>query len=641
MKNIIHLFLISLILLSACVEEDTFDHAFSGNTFGSFSFVLVHEEYAEGQPKGSLKNDRTKESVLSTATNKNEEVRQNLSNYDRVEFVVVDENGDKVSGVKGLYDKNTSSMSLEGLHEGSYRILILGVKGDMTVDRAIINEIDHISEVWLSFPEDLAQPLACEYFHSVTPFTVKNVFTQSGNEFIAEISEKIVQYRIVGRMDFAFSYNNPYVRTAVLSNTVAINPSSRFYTQMSGEGLFSGESNGEMKILDMSEHTEYLFMPTIDGRSVKGDVTMFTRDYRGNTVRRLYTFDLNSIDENHVGRVEIDVVHPEDEIGTMFITNQAYAEGAHSLILQDDEPHTIYTDKALRNFNTSRPLQLSITNEGQFHARFYSPRNLKNVLIKARIPSVGSEYVDWAYFDSIPAFADFYEEIPLAKKDMYYRSESGEIVKIPKMRIDDLSGIEFKLESDDPYLEKLKAIIHGWNIRFHLYDGDPTKPDGGPVGNWMGIRPVHCREVVAFFLNFTYMIDMPEHEEILRANEDRLYGNGGVNDKVTADVVLQQMRKERTLNVGLVYPGNGVIGLGGGSAFGAYQSGWLNHYTNTYACEVMFHELGHVMGYSHSSSFTYGPWAQELMNYFYVEHLKDMPINSSHYLNSSKNPHLY
>ena len=157
----------------------------------------------------------------------------------------------------------------------------------------------------------------------------------------------------------------------------------------------------------------------------------------------------------------------------------------------------------------------------------------------------------------------------------------------------------------------------------------------------MGIRPVHCREAVAFFLNFTYMIDMPEHEEILRANEDRLYGNGGVTDKVTADVVLQQMRQERTLNVGLVYPGNGIIGLGGGSAFGVYQSGWLNHYTNTYACEIMFHELGHVMGYNHSSAFTYGPWAQELMNHFYVTHLNEMPINSPHYLNSSKNPTLY
>ena len=69
------------------------------------------------------------------------------------------------------------------------------------------------------------------------------------------------------------------------------------------------------------------------------------------------------------------------------------------------------------------------------------------------------------------------------------------------------------------------------------------------------------------------MIDMPEHEEILRANEDRLYGNGGVTDKVTADVVLQQMRQERTLNVGLAYPGNGIIGLGGGSAFWSISIG--------------------------------------------------------------------
>ena len=49
------------------------------------------------------------------------------------------------------------------------------------------------------------------------------------------------------------------------------------------------------------------------------------------------------------------------------------------------------------------------------------------------------------------------------------------------------------------------------------------------------------------------MIDMPEHEEILRANENILYGNGGVNDKVTAEQVLAQMRQSRSLVVGLVY----------------------------------------------------------------------------------------
>ena len=137
------------------------------------------------------------------------------------------------------------------------------------------------------------------------------------------------------------------------------------------------------------------------------------------------------------------------------------------------------------------------------------------------------------------------------------------------------------------------------------------------------------------------MIDMEEHEEILKANEDILYGNGGVNDKVTAEKVLSQMRQERTLQVGLVYPGNGVIGLGGGNIFGAYQQAWLTHYNNAYACEIMFHELGHVMGYNHSSSFTYGPWAQQLMNNFYVNNLHLFPIDSPTYLNSKENPTLY
>lgn len=145
----------------------------------------------------------------------------------------------------------------------------------------------------------------------------------------------------------------------------------------------------------------------------------------------------------------------------------------------------------------------------------------------------------------------------------------------------------------------------------------------------------------ALFLNFTYMIDTPEHEQILRENEDILYGNGGPTDRVTADKVLAQMRQSRTLCVGLVYSGNGVLGLGGGSTFGAYQQAWLQHYWNTYSCEIMFHELGHVMGYSHSSSFTYGPWAQQLMNNFYVTHLKDFPIDSPRYLESSSNATLY
>ena len=337
---------------------------------------------------------------------------------------------------------------------------------------------------------------------------------------------------------------------------------------------------------------------------------------------------------SNVNFFEADGVHFVDLPGYGFAQRSKAERGRWARLIGD-------FFESERSFNTAAPLQISVSQEGELHVRFYSPRDVEGILVTALIPSVCEEYIDLAYFDRIPAFADFKEAMPCLQREGYYRSASGKIVRIPKMDLSGLDGISFKAESDDPYWKKLQEIRHGWNIRFDLFGGDPTREDGGPSGNWMGIRPVHCREAVALFLNFTYMIDMPEHERILAENEDRLYGNGGVNDKVSAETVLKQMRQERTINVGLVYPGNGVMGLGGGSTFGAWQGGWLDHYSSTYACEVMFHELGHVMGYNHSSSFTYGPWAQELMNNFYVTHLSRMPVDSPKYLDSGNNPNIY
>lgn len=319
--------------------------------------------------------------------------------------------------------------------------------------------------------------------------------------------------------------------------------------------------------------------------------------------------------------------------------NFSYNVGDHTLILQDDETKEVYTNASVRKFNTAQPLQVSVTEEGKLHIRFYSPRQLNNVLIKMQLPQVSDEYFDLAYFDSIPAFGDFFEEIPLIQRAAMCRTESGKYIEVQKKTKSELAEATFKIEANDPYWDKLQKIEHGWTIYWGLYGGDPEREDGGPVGNWMGIRPVHCRESVAFFLNFTYMIDMPEHEQILHDNADQLYDDN--KQLVKVEEVLKKMRASRTLQVGLVYTGNGIIGLGSGSVFGAYQRGWFEHYFNTYACSVMFHELGHVMGYGHSSSFTYGPWAEQLMNNFYVNNLQKMPINSINYLNSSQNPHQY
>ena len=54
--------------------------------------------------------------------------------YDRVEFAVIDMEGKAVGGLKGFYDPQSSSVNIEGLREGSYSLLVLGVKGDYERD---------------------------------------------------------------------------------------------------------------------------------------------------------------------------------------------------------------------------------------------------------------------------------------------------------------------------------------------------------------------------------------------------------------------------------------------------------------------------------------------------------------------------
>lgn len=608
-------FLCTLLLISCNQEE--YSEASSTSNQPGIVFKLQKEGY-EGKETRSSENES--------------------SPYDQLYYFIVDENGNRMENIKSYYKASTSEIYAEGLHKGEYQLLVLGIKGNAIKDRAIVRTPGHIDDEWLAFPDDLQKPLEAEYFYSKTPFSIVEKQTADGIQETVSISQAVIQKRIMSRVDFDFAYNNPYVQNAVTDKTLSLGK-IKFYTTLSGNGELGGESNGITNTISLNQHTSYFFMPMCNGSTFHGEITLSTRNYLKEDRRQIYNFDQETLTANHIHHVETHVNHPDDKAVTMLITPAAYNAGDHTLILQDDETKEVYTNASVRKFNTAQPLQVSVTEEGKLHIRFYSPRQLNNVLIKMQLPQVGNEYFDLAYFDSIPAFADFFEEIPLIQRTAMCRTESGKYIEVHKKTESELAKAVFKVESDDPYWKKLQEIEHGWTIYWGLYGGDPEREDGGPVGNWMGIRPVHCRESVAFFLNFTYMIDMPEHEQILHDNVDKLYDDS--KQPVKVEEVLRKMRAGRTLQVGLVYTGNGIVGLGSGSVFGAYQRGWFEHYSNTYACSIMFHELGHVMGYGHSSSFTYGPWAEQLMNNFYVSNLKKMPIDSPSYLNSSKNPHQY
>ena len=210
---------------------------------------------------------------------------------------------------------------------------------------------------------------------------------------------------------------------------------------------------------------------------------------------------------------------------------------------------------------------------------------------------------------------------------------------MPKTGAAELAGMDFKVETADGYWQRLRRIKYGYEIYWGLFGGDPDKPDGGPAGNWKGIRPVHCRESVAFMLNYTGLLAMPELERMLHDNAHRLYDDN--NNPVPVEELLLKMRKRYSLQVGLIYEGNNVAGLASPTVWGVAQWIYLGHYSSAWTCSFAIHELGHVMGYGHSSAFTYGPWAEELMNNFYVDRLHELPVDSPGWLDSENNPHLY
>ena len=86
----------------------------------------------------------------------------------------------------------------------------------------MIHELNSASDVWLEFPADLQKPLDAEYFYSQTPFTVTMEQTENGKQEVTSIRQDVKQQRIIGKIDFKFDYNNPYVRNAVIEKKVSL-----------------------------------------------------------------------------------------------------------------------------------------------------------------------------------------------------------------------------------------------------------------------------------------------------------------------------------------------------------------------------------------------------------------------------------
>ena len=387
-----------------------------------------------------------------------------------------------------------------------------------------------------------------------------------------------------------------------------------------------------------SNHTLYT-LPSLTNEQTTFTINTETVNHERIKFKSIFEKTSNSALKRGVqSTINIDMSnHPDANTGVLYVNRKKHDLKIRPKILQDSESKLVYYHSSKRSFYIHKPLEVKISEDNKIHTRFYSPITVKNVEIWAKFTDVKEEVLI-AFFDSIPAFTDAEFDILLDDKCIF-KTKNNDYIYLKQSNIDNLHNADLSIESDDIYLQKIKTIRCDWWQKFTSFGGNPDLDTGGPAGNWKGIRPVHIREAIALLTNMAYMFSSKEFNDYLSGFQGQLYNN---NKKVIdLSTLSQAFLNHSGYDLGLVYEGNNVLGMGGGRSLGFAQYVYAQHYTNSYACNTIFHELSHTIGYNHDSNMTYGIWSNGLANTYYVNNLSTFPVNSQSYLNTMSNPTLY
>lgn len=611
--RIINTLFLLLLMLSACSEDNTLSEYPETSEDGTFR--LHTTEYSEDLPNERYAERR--QTRLSSA-----EIR-----FDHFKQYIVDTKGGLVTEARSLYNPQQSQVKTEGLRDGSYELLILAIKGNPDADGAVIHELTNATSPWLTFQNETETgSLKAEYYYARHPFSVSG----------GKIEEQDVELsRIVGKVQFNLNYFNDYVRNSITTVDVILTGGSLSASVLNANGTVTGERNTKNFSLPVNGD-ELLYFPVSGGSTFSGKVSIKSRRHTGELVEKSFDFKV-AVHPNQHSQVTINVIHPDNNTGMLYIRKDAYTTDNFYKILTDSESKDVYYDANQRSFYVNAPLQVSAVGN-QLQLRFYSPVPVSNIKLYAKLPSM-QEYMEFAFIDSVPAFCNAVFNLPTWTKGAVYRTESGRYVNLPAQKWDDLSTLQFKLDSDDTYWQKISQIRAKWYITFNSYGANPDAYDGGRNGSWIGMRPVHIREAVALLTNVAYMCTLDTYAAKLQELQGTVPGNDG-KTQVDMSTVIPNLEAYQGFRTGLVHPASGAVGLGGGTTLGLYQGTYLDHYNSSYAAHVIFHEMGHNIGYNHTSGMTYGNFAPTSAT-FYVTNVGSFPVPSKTILNSYANPNIY
>lgn len=403
----------------------------------------------------------------------------------------------------------------------------------------------------------------------------------------------VVLKPIVGEFKLNFQSASPEQSNEIRKVEIAFDKATSYQAFTSG-GSYVTPFTTPLKADVTTGH--FFSLPT-EGEDASGRVIFTLKGRDGKEENRTYSFSNLPIRRGEQTTLSLSLDLAYNTMGTLYVNSEFAQATSKMIMLQDDEPESVYRERTRRSFVVSSPLKATICGT-KLEVQFYSPVGIKDVDLYMQLVGT-TEWLKMCHFDAMPRFQEAYFDFTPAIQTATYETLSGK--KITIKAVPDITNwdVKFMARSSDAHFQKLSTIKARWDIGFYH-----------PSAGWRDASTpsvANARHLLAFATNNAYMFSNDYFLQALEGHRGKLYATGTWGDEanwtkpIDIDKLIRDVYRVPSLTYFDLAPNqSGGIGMTyGGGYLGWFPEFTLQHYANpmSYSSQAMFHEFAHVLGY--------------------------------------------
>lgn len=312
-------------------------------------------------------------------------------------------------------------------------------------------------------------------------------------------------------------------------------------------------------------------------------------------------------------------------------------DGNSKLMFQDDETQELMTSET-RRYEISKIVRVRPIDAFTIEVTNFAPFDIENIFIIADIEGIESN-IKLFKINKIRAHAKQEIKYSFLSEETQFIGVDGAMVDLSDYSTEGIlvDKVVFDFMGESELIKKLKTLSKlNWDIRYHDFD-----ENNNPDNNWSDdISAKDIRRFSGMIINLGYIFASEAFEEGFL--KEHLVKNDGITAMTSEEKkeLYQNLINKEFLKCGKVV---NVSGLGGGSTFGVAEH-VLKNYITKKTGHITAHELGHCLGYNHSSNMTYpievegiktgiSPLTNRIMEDLFSE--KAFPVDSGNYYKST------